>query len=246
MTWVRFDDGFPNHRKVAPLDDATYRLHSETIHWCSRNTTDGRIADDELASISTRANKPRAAKLVQRGLWHRSDHDCPSDKCPRGGPDGWVVHDYLDYQPTKEKVRTEQAAKAERQRKWLERRKGDASPDASKDTPKDTPKDESRDASKDAAPSPPRPEGKRGGDLPEAPDDRRDAAASAADGLKPTNGHGPYGAEDPQLIAAEQRTLAEIQAERERENTAAAARASNGASAARAAIRQPRTTRRPA
>lgn len=228
MTWVRRDDQASIHRKVAPLDDATYRLWSEAIEWSSRNLTDGQIGDDELAEVSKRGNKVRAAKLVERGLWHVAGRQCLSPKCPPSGEGGWVIHDYLDYQPSREKVRAEQAAKAERQRRWMERRKGDAS--------KDEPRDASQDGSVTPTPSPPRPEGKRGGDLPVAPDDRRDAAASAADGRKPATSHGRHPPEDPQAIAADQRRLAAEAADRERANATAAERASNGAAAARAAI----------
>lgn len=127
MTWVRRDDQASIHRKVAPLDDATYRLWSEAIEWCSRNGTDGRIAPDELAEIK-RGTRPRAAKLVERGLWHAAGYLCDSPKCPQWGPAGWVIHDYLDYNPSKEQVQLERAAKAERTRKWREAKaNGDAS-----------------------------------------------------------------------------------------------------------------------
>jgi hypothetical protein len=139
VTWVRYDDQAAIHRKVAPLDDATYRLWREAIEWCARNTTDGRIAADELSSVSTRASKRRAEILVRKELWHEADAPrCPGPKCPEPGPDGWVIHDYHDYQPTKVAVKAELAAKAERTRKWREAKAGrnkprdgdgDASPD---------------------------------------------------------------------------------------------------------------------
>jgi hypothetical protein len=92
MTWVRFDDQFTIHRKVSSLSDAAYRLHTEAIFWCARNLTDGRIARDELRSVSG-IGKPdgHAAELVRRGLWLETD-------------DGWEVHDYLSYQPSRSKV----------------------------------------------------------------------------------------------------------------------------------------------
>jgi len=80
MTWVRFDDQASIHRKVAPLDDATYRLWREAIEWCSRNTTDGRIAAKELAGTSKRASKARARVLVDQGLWHDAGHHCDNGK----------------------------------------------------------------------------------------------------------------------------------------------------------------------
>lgn len=158
MTWVRSEDSFPIHRKVAPLDDATYRLHSEAIHWCARNLTDGLIAADELSTVSKRATPARAQKLVDRVLWHPAGFECRSTKCPPTGPDGWVIHDYLDYQPSREKVRAEQAAKAERQRRWIDAHKGgsrDASHRPSRDAPEDAPPSPPRPAPKEAGAGPP-------------------------------------------------------------------------------------------
>lgn len=174
MTWVRYDDQASIHRKVAPLDDATYRLWREAIEWSSRNLTDGQIGVDELPEVSKRANRVRAAKLVERMLWHVAGDACPSDKCPPPGPTGWVIHDYFDYQPSREKVRAEQAAKAERQRRWQNARRG-----ASKDA--------SPDGSKDDAPSPPRPAPKGAGagppseTPPEAPASQRPGAVPKCD-----------------------------------------------------------------
>jgi hypothetical protein len=33
MTWVRFDDQFPIHRKMTGLSDAAFRLHVLAIFW---------------------------------------------------------------------------------------------------------------------------------------------------------------------------------------------------------------------
>lgn len=160
MTWVRFDDQASIHRKVAPLDDATYRLWREAIEWCSRNTTDGRIAAKELAGTSKRASKARARVLVDQGLWHDAGHHCDSPKCPPSGVDGWLIHDYLDYQPSKEQVTAEREAKAERTRRWRDRKTGgpsrDASPDPSQDAPVMLPRPApSRPAPKEAGAGPP-------------------------------------------------------------------------------------------
>lgn len=125
MTWVRFDDLFPLHRKVAPLDDAAFRLATEAVFWCSRNMTDGRIGADDLASLSRRATRPRIAKLVERGVWHEASHECDSLNCPEPGPDGWVIHDYLAYQPGRDKVEKDRAGKVARQHRWLAKQRGE-------------------------------------------------------------------------------------------------------------------------
>lgn len=139
MPWVRFDDQFPLHRKVQPLSDAAYRLHSEAIHWCARNKTDGFVPAEDVSVVSTvRRPSKFIPELVKRGLWIEVD-------------DGWEIHDFLEYQPSKAKVEREQKQKAERQARWKagKSKRGDAS----------------LDASKDAAPSRPAPppSGERGG-----------------------------------------------------------------------------------
>lgn len=92
MPWVRFDDTYPVNRKVGGLSDAAFRLHTEAIFWCARELTDGRIARDELKQVSGIARADRhVPELVRRGVWVETGQ-------------GWEIHDYLVYQPTREKV----------------------------------------------------------------------------------------------------------------------------------------------
>jgi hypothetical protein len=157
MPWVRFDDQFPIHRKVEGLSDAAFRLHISAIFWCARNLTDGFVPVEDLESaVPRRMRRPGkfVAELVARRLWTEVD-------------DGWQIHDYLDFQPSREKVERERKAKAERQARWLEKRRKQGQ---RRDSPVDidVSGDASHDASKDAAPYPPRPEGGGGGNAPKA------------------------------------------------------------------------------
>jgi len=89
---LKFDDQFPIHRKVSRLSDAAFRLHVEAIFWCARNLTDGFIGQGDLVSVS-RYRRPQGyvAELVNGGLWDVVD-------------DGWQIHDYLDWQDSRDKV----------------------------------------------------------------------------------------------------------------------------------------------
>lgn len=180
MPWVRFDDAFPVHRKVDGLSDTAFRLHVSAIFWCARNLTDGAVPEEDLELVTARVRAPArfATELVRRGLWHAIGHQCDSTNCPPPVKEGWVIHDYLQYQPAKDRVERDRFAKAERQARWLAKRNGkpptgsstDGSPEDVRGSPNSgASHDTSRDASQDDAPSPPRPEGKRGGDLPERP-----------------------------------------------------------------------------
>jgi hypothetical protein len=122
MPWVRFDDTFPTHRKVDGLSDAAFRLHVSAIFWCARNLTDGAVPEEDLDLVTARVRTPArfAADLVRRELWHESGHDCPD--CPQP-TDGWMIHGYLEFQPSKERVLAERRGSAERQRAWRDRHK---------------------------------------------------------------------------------------------------------------------------
>ena len=133
MPWARFDDQFPINRKVNGLTDTEFRLHVEAIIWCARELTDGRVGRDELDLVSRiRSPKKHVAKLVIRGLWHLADEECSSPKCPAHVDNrvdksfnGWLIHDYFDYQFTKEQVLAERQKNAERQKRHRDLQKHD-------------------------------------------------------------------------------------------------------------------------
>lgn len=128
MPWVRFDDQFPIHRKVDGLSDAAYRLHTSAIFWCARNLTDGFVSDEDLDGVTARVRTPSrfAAECVKRDTWHRAGDFCASPKCPPApeGRDGWVIHDYWAYQPSKAQVLADREKAAERQANWRARQQG--------------------------------------------------------------------------------------------------------------------------
>lgn len=133
MPWVRFDDQFTIHRKVKGLSDPAYRLHTEAIFWCARNLTDGFVSAGDLPDLAT-ARRPLKflPELVARGNWHEAAEVCDSKKCPAhvgnrpaSVDEGWLIHDYFEYQPTKAKVLEERANNAVRQRRHRDRHKGE-------------------------------------------------------------------------------------------------------------------------
>jgi hypothetical protein len=121
VPWVRFDDQFTIHRKVDGLSDAAFRLHASAIFWSARNLTDGFVSQEDLGGVTARVRTPEriAAECVRREVWHDARLDCPSERCP--GPvddDGWIIHDYWQYQPTKEQVIRDRKDNARRQAEW--------------------------------------------------------------------------------------------------------------------------------
>ena len=134
MPWVRFDDQFPIHRKVDGLSDAAFRLHVSAVFWCARNLTDGFVSEEDLDGVSARVRTPSrfAAECVRRRVWHDAKDECPSEKCPASAgnsyPQGWIIHDYWEYQPSKEQVLKDRQASADRQAKWRQSHGNGGSP----------------------------------------------------------------------------------------------------------------------
>lgn len=123
MPWVKLDDRFPSHRKVALLSDRAFRLHVSAICWCAENLTDGRIAERELALVAhVRNPKATAKQLEEAGVWDRTDG-------------GWAIHDYLDYNPSREQVQAERKKNADRQEKFRRRKNGKPVPPDGSDAP---------------------------------------------------------------------------------------------------------------
>jgi hypothetical protein len=116
MPWVKLDDRFPSHRKIALLSDRAFRLHVSAMCWCAENLTDGNISDRELALVANvRSIKATAQQLQDAGLWDRSEG-------------GWVIHDYLDSNPSRDQVLAERKKNAARQEAFRKRRNGKPTP----------------------------------------------------------------------------------------------------------------------
>ncbi len=92
MSWVRFEDNFSEHPKVLAVSDAAFRLHVRAVSYCSRLLTDGWVTRAALCSLKPgRWGERLANELVAATLWEA-----------RG--DGYAIHDYLHYQPSRQQV----------------------------------------------------------------------------------------------------------------------------------------------
>lgn len=99
MTWAKLDDGFPFDLKIRTVSDAAFRLDVSGICWSASHGSDGHIEPGWLGLLSD-VKKPAAAaaELVNSGRWHIPGHECPSKWC-RAIEDGWLIHNYLRYNP---------------------------------------------------------------------------------------------------------------------------------------------------
>lgn len=111
MTWVRLDDRFTDHPKVAGVSDAAFRLHVSGLCWSARNLTDGNIARAIIGRLGVPNPAKKAAQLVDAGLWEATG-------------DGWLIHDYLEFNPSKAKVEADRAKARERVNKARNKAQG--------------------------------------------------------------------------------------------------------------------------
>ncbi|MFI1889864.1 hypothetical protein [Streptomyces jumonjinensis] len=148
MPWVRLDDRFPSHRKVALLSDRAFRLYVSALCWASENLTEGRILDRELTVVARlRGIKAAAKELEGAGLWDRVEG-------------GWEIHDFLEYNPDRARIQAERAANAARQKAWRERKRAEREArkaaeeiarDAQSNAPRNGVTDDTPDAGNDAS-----------------------------------------------------------------------------------------------
>ncbi len=88
MTWVKIDDNFAEHPKIAELpSDAIRWFHVRAMCYAARYKTKGEITPAMLKALG---GKPAyVAALVAVALW---------DTTSRGG---WAIHDFEEYNPSR-------------------------------------------------------------------------------------------------------------------------------------------------
>lgn len=114
MGWSKFDDGMPLHPKIVALSVYAKLTYTFSIMYASRYHTDGVIGDGAARMImawvpvAQRNYNKVAAELQTVGVWKRVD-------------EGYVIHDYLDYNPSSEQIRQERENTARRVAEWKRR-----------------------------------------------------------------------------------------------------------------------------
>lgn len=151
MSWFKIDDGFHCHAKVMAAGTPAVGLYVRCGSWAAQQTSDGFIPKQVARMYGT----PRMIKaLIEVGLWHQKGHDCAS--CPEVDGNSYLIHEYLERNPSRVAVELERKAKSERQQKWREsKRKAQANDQTRSDVDGDV--DASTRHHGDAAPDPARP-----------------------------------------------------------------------------------------
>ena len=93
MTWARLDDGLFENTKFLGLSRAAKLLYIAGLVHCARQLTDGHIERGAVKIVRAMAGSgpKHAEELVGVGLWNVNGA-------------GYVVHDFLEYNPSREQV----------------------------------------------------------------------------------------------------------------------------------------------
>jgi hypothetical protein len=116
MPWARLEDNYFTHAKVINLSKDAKLLDLAGIAFSARELRDGKLSrlDMRTAAAQVDVDDAMAAadELVAAGRWVKDG-------------DGYAIHDYLKYNPSREEVLKERDASAKRVAEWREsRRKG--------------------------------------------------------------------------------------------------------------------------
>jgi hypothetical protein len=136
MVWAKIDDAILDNPKVAKAGIFGFALHVAGIAWCCRNLSDGQIPYSRVTALVTRdrvrfdvanplalADGPSSAEtkegldpylvadhLVRCDLWRRTE-------------DGYEIHDFLVYNPSRAETEKRREAELARQKKSRESRR---------------------------------------------------------------------------------------------------------------------------
>lgn len=112
MPWVRLDDSFADHPKIERAGPLAAWLHVAALCYCARQLTDGRIPQAKALRLTDIPQpEEHVSALLRVGLWIEDGDD-------------YVLHDYLDYQPSRADVEAERSAARERMAKKRRRQDG--------------------------------------------------------------------------------------------------------------------------
>lgn len=101
MPWVRLDDSLHGHPKAAKAGLEAMGLHALALTHCSAYLTDGHVDPEFVDSKAGRRAPKIVERLIEAGLWELNGS-------------GWLIHDYLSYNPSREQVQNKRAAEAAR------------------------------------------------------------------------------------------------------------------------------------
>lgn len=124
MPYVNLDDNYPDHPKVEALSDPAFRLHTAALAYCSKFTTDGFISPTQASKRTASYKAGLIRELLNGGLWHEAGEGCGTTTCPPGRANFYLLHDYLQWNKSKDWWEKKKRKDAERLADWRAKQAG--------------------------------------------------------------------------------------------------------------------------
>lgn len=115
MTWFKVDDNLWTHPKFTALNMSARGLWVTAGSWSARMLTNGRITGSQIRALG--GTQKQASDLVEAGLWSVACED-RVQIATRFSQREYIFHDWIEYQPTKEKVEYERERNRKKQTRF--------------------------------------------------------------------------------------------------------------------------------
>ena len=118
MGWIKVSDDFYDNSKMLAAGSVGRDMYWHAMGYCNRNLTDGLIPKARTAALVDYTGTAVLAgmggvdgqgcaaiaveRLLEAELWHEDGHECPD--CVQPGPNHYVIHHFLEYQPSRAEV----------------------------------------------------------------------------------------------------------------------------------------------
>lgn len=107
MSWIKLDDRFHSHRKIRQAGLEAVGLHARALSYSAAEGLEGKVEGSWVEEVAGKRGEKLATALVDAGMWEQNGN-------------GWHIHDYLDYNPSRET----QAGKSESAKRAADARWG--------------------------------------------------------------------------------------------------------------------------
>ena len=118
MPYLNVDDRYPEHPKIDALTDGAFRLHVALMAYCARERSDALVPRRKIPRLTPNYRPAHLTELLEAGAVHQDG--CGTPECPSGKPGHLVVHDYLEWNKSRQWWDDKREADAKRLAKWRE------------------------------------------------------------------------------------------------------------------------------
>lgn len=114
------DDNYPDHPKVEALSDAAYRLHGSAMFYAARFRLDGYLTTGQMQARRRWSAKTQRELIAVR-LLHEPGSLCESGDCPPDDGQRYRLHDFFQWNKSREWWDEEREKAAKRKADWKAR-----------------------------------------------------------------------------------------------------------------------------